>query len=278
MAVRPTKRISEAISGITAAIEHIFSCGSFHLREFILPVERGAQLSMTGDIVAYGNSGSFREDGYGLCDALRESPALAKVSDAELSRYVERKRFLLLLGECDRSAAILAAAAEMVRRGISKIVIVTDTTEEKNELTRTLLSTRTGLSGIGVTEYRVDRYDVDRYKISASVYGFLTSYSPEILVIGRDSFSRVNNILNRSLGDDSPSMLISRATPVVITSSETVDAGRTLAKNAAIFHPIATFIFAGEVKRLRDAVIYRPANLAVPETAVRHDEAEQLRF
>ncbi|MBO7742453.1 MAG: hypothetical protein J6S21_07855, partial [Victivallales bacterium] len=54
---------------------------------------------------------------------------------------------------------------------------------------------------------------------------------------------------------------ISKARPVVITSSETVASGRTLAKNAAIFDPCASFIFAAEERRLRDCVIYRPERI-----------------
>jgi len=276
MQSRQTKRTADALLNITAAVDRIFSCGSFHIREFVLPMERGAQISITGEIIAYGNSGTFREDSYGLADALKSFPAMWNTSDSEIKKYIARRRFTVLCGDCDRCAAIAGSINELVRHGISKIIIAADTAAERNNITRALLMMRSSLSGIGVTEYRVDRYNIDQYKTAASVYGFLTSFSPEILVIGRDSFSRINNIMNRSFGDEAPSGLISRANPVVITSSESVESGRTLAKNVSIFNPAATIVFTGEVKRLRDAVIYRPADTTENKKLRINDEPEQL--
>ncbi|MBQ4353619.1 MAG: hypothetical protein IJC71_01860 [Clostridia bacterium] len=258
MAVRQRRRTTDATETIRTAVGEIFSCGSFHASKFALPAEKGAQLSMTGDVVAVGNGGSFREDA--LVRVLSAFPLLWKTGETELRRYALRRRFTILCGDCDRSLAMLGAIYEMVRCGIEKIVIAADTPVERDNIAQSLELMRAGLGNTAITVYRTKAYDASsHYKAYASVYGYLTAGKPEILILSRDSFSRRSNILRRKTSDTAAlTDLIRQARPVVITSSETVASGRTLAKNAAIFDPCATMIFAAEERRLRDCVIYRP--------------------
>ena len=248
-------RTTDATMQIRDAIGTIFSCGIFLPTPISLPPEMGAQLSMTGDILAYGNSGEFGRAA--LSAVLKTFPSMWNMRDTEIDRFIARKRFTVLCGDCDRSVAILTAVSEAVRCGITKIIVTADTPAERNNLSRSFELMHMGSETISVTTYTPREYDTAAmYKMYASVYGFLTSDNPEILILGRDTFSRCTNILCR--GEPSMAALIGRVRPVVFTSSQTVEAGRTMAKIASVFDPAATVIFAGEVRPLRDAVIYKP--------------------
>lgn len=249
------RRTTDAALQIRSAIGTIFSCGIFSPSPFPLPSEMGAQISMTGDILAYGNSGDFGHAA--LSAAMKTFPSMWNTGERDLERFIARRRFTVLCGECERSVAILGAVSEAVRCGITKIIVTADTPAEREDLAQSFEWMRMGLDGISVTAYLPREYDNSAmYKMYASVYAFLTSDKPEILILGRDTFSRSTNILCR--GDHSLTGLLARANPVVFTSSQTVAAGRTLAKIASVFDPVATVVFAGEVRPLRDAVIYKP--------------------
>lgn len=248
-------RTSDAALQIRSAIGSVFSCGIFSPAPFPLPSEMGAQLSMTGDILAYGNSGDFGHAALMAC--LKSFPAMWNTREQDLERYIERRRFTVLCGECDRAVALIGAVSEAVRCGITKIVVAADTPAEREHLARSFELMRMGLDGISVTSYLPSEYDNSAmYKMYANVYAFLTSDKPEILILGRDTFSRCTNILCR--GDTPLTSLIARAKPVVFTSTQTVTAGRTLAKITSVFDPMATVVFAGEIRSLRDAVICKP--------------------
>lgn len=279
MAVRQRRRTTDATQNIKAAVGAVFACGVFFAKRFELPSEKGAQLSMTGDIVAVGNGGGFREDS--LAQTLRSFPSMWKSCDKEIGRFIGRKRFTVLCGDCDRSVAILGAIVEMVRSGINKIIIAADTPVERDNLAQSLELMRAGLGGIEIMTYRMTDYDSGaHYKAYASIYAFLTSGKPEILILGRDSFSRKSNILRRNDSDEKKSLadLLREAHPVVITSSVTVESGRTLARNSAVFEPTATVIFAGEERRLRDCVIYKPESYSSKNKRNVPDVPEQLGF
>jgi len=233
----------------------------------------GAQLSMTGDILAYGNSGDFGRAA--LSAAMRTFPAMWNTRDREIDRFIERRRFTVLCGECDRSVAILGAVSEAIRCGITKIIVTADTPSERDNLTRSFELMHIGSEPLSVTTYTPREYDSSAmYKLYASMYAFLTSNKPEILILGRDTFSRSTNLLCR--GSMSMISLIARARPVVFTSSQTIASGRTLAKIASVFDPVTTVIFAGEVRPLRDAVIYKPD--AVKKSERKTPVPEQLGF
>jgi hypothetical protein len=233
----------------------------------------GAQLSMTGDILAYGNSGDFGRAA--LSAAMRTFPSMWNTKDREIDRYIDRRRFTVLCGDCDRSVAILGAVSEAVRCGITKIIVAADTPSERENLTRSFELMHMGSETISVTTYIPREYDSSAmYKMYASVYAFLTSDRPEILILGRDTFSRSTNLLCR--GNTSMTSLIARARPVVFTSSQTVASGRTLAKISSVFDPVASVIFAGEVRHLRDAVIYKPD--AAKKSGRKSSVPEQLGF
>jgi len=281
MAVRVRRRMTDAAQNIREAVGEIFSCGGFFADKFSLPAEKGAQLSMTGDIVAVGNGGSFREDS--LAMTLRTFPSMWKCRDADIRRFIGRRRFTVLCGECDRSVAMLGAITEMVKNGVEKIVIAADTPVERDNITDSLELMRAGLGDIAITTYRTKSYDASSsYKAYASIYGYLTSAKPEILVLSRDSFARKNNILRRKSvettdGRCSLTDLIKGAHPVVLASSVTVAGCRTIAKNSAVFEPAAAVLFAGEDRNLRDCVIYRPERSAKKKREI-PDVPEQIGF
>lgn len=266
-------RTTDATLQIRDAIGTIFSCGIFLPTPIPLPAEMGAQLSMTGDILAYGNSGGFGRAA--LSAALKTFPSMWNMRDTEIDRFIERRRFTVLCGDRDRSVAILTAVSEAVRCGITKIIVTADTPAERNNLSRSFELMHMGSETISVTTYIPREYDhAAMYKMYASVYAFLTSDRPEILILGRDTFARSTNLLCR--GEPSMASLISRVRPVVFTSSQTVNAGRTMAKIASVFDPAATVIFAGEVRSLRDAVIYKPD--VAKKTGKKSAVPEQLGF
>lgn len=280
MAVRQRRRTTEATQNITAAVGSVFSCGNFYPKKFELPSEIGAQLSMTGEVTALGNGGGFRSDS--LERILRTFPAMCKSGERDIRRFINRRRFTVLCGDCDRSVAMIGAITEMVRCGINKIIIAADTPVERDNLAQSLELMRAGLGDITVMTYRTAEYDRDaHYKAYASIYAFLTSGKSEILILGRDSFSRKSNILRRKgqgVQEKSLAEFLCDAHPVVITSSVTVDSGRTLAKNSAIFEPTATVIFAGEERRLRDCVIYKPEHGTDKSKKTNPAPPEQLGF
>ncbi len=276
MAVKRGRRSADATNNIKRALSGILSSGDFFVEEFVLPPEGGAQLSMTGDIVAYGNGGDFTP---ALSGTLRGYPSIERSSDAELEKFASRRRFTVLCGDCDRSAAIFESICEAVCQGVLRIVVIADSASERDNMFRSLGLMCAGKSGIEVSEYRADDYGFFvKYKSMATVYGFLTSACAQVLVIGRDSLARRNNVINKSYGNVPMSSLIARARPVVFTSSATVSSGRTLADIASAFDPIARFIFAGEVRRLRDAVIYEPADMNRRRSRSEKNEPEQLGF
>lgn len=280
MATRQRHRTTDTTESIRDVMGKIFSCGDFSQCEFPLPSEKGAQLSMTGEIIAYGNCGGF--DRAALRNVLDEIPTVHSPSVAVMEKYLSRMCFTVLCGDCDRSVAMISAISEMVRSGISKIIITADTPTERDNLIESLTLMRAGLDGVDITPYRSDDYETFvKYKAAASVYGFLTSENPEILVVGRDSFSRRNNIINRaSEGTDDKSLaeVISEAHAAVICSSPTVASGRTLAKLSSVFDPCATVIFVGEVKNLRDAVVFRPESVLHRKRNETVSEFEQIGF
>lgn len=264
--MRQRKRTTDAAIRIRGTVEQLFSAANFTDVSFPIPSDRGAQLSMTGEILAHGNGGTLAPDRDTLRGILASLPALWQAKEADLDRYAQGGRYFLLCGDCDRCVAMVGAAAEMVQAGVRKLVIAADTAAERDNLVRSLEWMRAGLGNVTVTYYRPTAYDnVSLFKAASDVYRFLTSDSVEILVLGRDSFNRDDNILRRSeAGEPSLSDLIALAHPVVLTSTQTVDAARSMAKSTERFSPLVTLQFTGEVRRLKDAVIYSPTAAPVP--------------
>ncbi len=276
MAVKYGRKSADAAHNIREALGGILSCGSFSVGEFLLPPEGGAQLSMTGDVVAYGNVGGFDST---LSPTLKSYPAIERATEAEHEKFISRKRFTVLCGGCDRSAAIFESICEAVRCGIVRIVVIADSSSERENLFRSMRLMCAGKHGIEVSEYHADDYDFFvKYKSMAIVYGFLTSTDAQVLVVGRDSLARRNNIINRTHGGAAMSSFIASARPIVFTSSATVDSGRTLASIGEMFDPMATVVFAGEVRKLRDAVIYEPTDSMHHKESTKKNEPLQLGF
>lgn len=217
---------------------------------------------MTGEILAHGNAGSLAPSRETLRGILASLPAMWQAKESDRDRYAERGRYFVLCGDCDRCVAMVGAAAEITRAGVRKLVIAADTAAERDNLVRSLEWMRAGLGDVTVTYYRPTAYDsVSLFKAAADVYRFLTSDRTEILVLGRDSFNRPDNILRRSeAGEPTLSDLIALARPVVLTSTQTVESARSMAKSTELFRPIVTLQFTGEVRRLKDSVIYTPGD------------------
>lgn len=117
--------------------------------------------------------------------------------DAE--EFASRKRFILLCGEnsggVDRTVAMIGAISEMIRAGAKKIVICTDDPHERYSLVQSLEVMR---NVFGVTSYIPGEYDDGAvYTLSASVYSFLASPNPEVLVVGRDCITKRTNLVRR---------------------------------------------------------------------------------
>lgn len=283
MAPRHRLRTTDTTESIRSAVGMIFSCGDFSSREFSLPSDKGAQLSLTGEIIAYGNCGNFNETA--LRNALTSIPTVWHPTEKDLVKYLTKKCFTVLCGDCDRSVAMVSAISEIFKSGISKVIITADTPTERDNIIESLGLMRSGIDGVEVTPYRSDDYEVFvKYKAAASVYGFLTSENREILVISRDSFARKNNIINRTddndIGDNQKSLseLLANVHAAILCSSPTVSSARTLAKISSVFSPTATLLFAGETRNLRDAVIFRPENTVRRQKIIEEVSFEQIMF
>ena len=291
------RRTGDTGQAIREAVGGIFSCGVFSPTDFELPAGVGTQLSMTGVTRAYGNEGSFDEAA--LTEALASYPALRRTSRACLERFAARRRFTVLCGNTDRCVAIVGCIRELVNCGITKILITADTNQERDNLYEALSLMRAGLDGISTTCFGVND-DNDDYRSGSGgvriigsqivvdptrqsladglVCNFLTSDTPEVMILAQPSFTRSCNIIRRG-GEFSLASYLAKAAPIVLTSSETVDSARSMSVSGSIFNPLAVICFTGEVRPLRDAVIFRPED--VSETSSRtkpEDDMLQLGF
>ncbi len=262
---------------IRDAVGRLFACGDFSVRDFELPAGVGIQLSMTGVTIAYGNGGDL--DSVALENTLAVYPALRRTVPSCIEKYAARRRFTVMCGNTDRSVALLGSIREMVDRGITKILITTDTNEERDNLFRAFSLMRASLDGIspvcfGVSDDAADRHDLaDRI-----VCNFLTSDAPAVMILAQPSFTRGINIIRQG-GDFSLASYLAKAAPVVLTSSETVDSARSMASSAAVFAPLVTLCFTGEVRPLRDAVIFRPSDTTESQLPLKPgDDMMQLGF
>lgn len=290
------RRTGDTGQAIREAVGGIFSCGVFSPTDFELPAGVGTQLSMTGVTRAYGNGGSFDEAA--LTDMLASYPALLRTGRSCLERFAARRRFTVLCGNTDRSIAIAGCIRELVSCGITKILITTDTNEERDNLCEALSLMRAGMDGVSVTCFGVNddnmgyrsgsgiriigsQIVVDPTRQSLAdglVCNFLTSDTPEVMVIAQPSFTRGCNVIRRG-GEFSLSAYLAKAAPVILTSSETVDSARSMAVSSAIFEPLAVLCFTGEVRTLRDAVIFRPEDASESPTRQKpDDDMMQLGF
>lgn len=281
------RRTGDTGQAIREAVGGIFSCGVFSPSDFELPAGVGTQISMTGVTMAYGNGGSF--DPITLENTLSGYPALRHTARSCIERYAARRRFTVLCGNTDRSVAIYGCIRELAERGITKILITTDTNEERDNLYEALTLMRAGLDGISTTCFGVtddtthcstgvriigSQIVVDPTRQSLAdgmVCNFLTSDTPEVMILAQPSFTRGCNIIRRG-GEFSLVAYLAKAAPVVLTSSETVDSARSMAAAAAIFSPLAVVCFAGEVRNLRDAVIFRPEDTTEGQMKLKPEE------
>ncbi len=264
---------------VKAAIRGIFSCTRFDTEYFTLPTQTGAQISMTGNAAAC-RSGCAADDEMiaGMLCALSQNKSLRE-DDAKI--FAARHRFTLLCGEdsngVDRTVAIIAALGEIVSAGALKIIICTDDVHERYSLTESLEVMH---NVFGVTSYIPGAYDDGaKYTLAASVYSFLASTKPEILIVGRDCITKHTNLVRRrNGGDESLIELLAKLHPIVITTSKKISTGRSMAKICSIFEPSMTVVFCDEVKKLRDAVIFVPGSEDAFAKEEKHNPPEQLSF
>ncbi len=253
--MRTKKNSVTTIAGIKSAVECICSSFVFARTASAIPTEIGAQLSMTGDATALGNSCVI--DRERMAVVLRSMKFAKNMTSEDIDSYIDRRRFLLLCGNFDRAVAIIGASSELIKSGIEKIVVIADTPSERIRLAESLEILR---GNIGITAYTPGEYDDGaKYALSASVYSFLASTKPEILIISRDCISKKTNVI-RQIGNDGSSLtsLISKVKPVILTSSKKISSGRVIAGICKLLEPVLTLVFTEEVKNLRDAVIYEP--------------------
>ncbi|MBO4932967.1 MAG: hypothetical protein J6I42_12380 [Clostridia bacterium] len=293
---RNKRRTGDTGQAIREAVGGIFSCGVFSPNDFELPAGVGTQLSMTGVTRAYGNAGSF--DDAALADVLASYPALRRTGRSCLEKYAARRRFTVLCGNTDRCVAIVGCIRELVNCGITKILITADTNEERDNLYEALSLMRAGLDGVSTTCFGVNddntshrsgssvriigsQVVVDPTRQSLAdglVCNFLTSDTPEVMILAQPSFTRGCNIIRRG-GEFSLASYLAKAAPVVLTSSETVDSARSMSVSSSIFDPLAVICFTGEVRTLRDAVIFRPEDASEISARTKpEDDMMQLGF
>lgn len=240
MAARQKRRARDAAFDIKEAVRCTLGNYKISPEQYALPRDGAKQLTLMGDCYAYGN-----------------------VLHAVSCGADETRSYTVLCGECDRFVAITGAVSELIRNGAGKIVIAADTLAERDNLMRALELARASLEGAEIITYLPGAYDAQSVrKISSDILSFAMSRTAQIFIIGRDSFCRHTNLVfqPQPMLDGEPFVdIISSASPVVITSSRKIAAGRSLMKNAAVFHPCLAFMFAGEILHIRGSVIYSPA-------------------
>jgi len=272
------RKTGDTGQAIRDAVGRIVSCGAFSPRTFELTGGIGTQLSLTGALPAIGNGGAFDESA--LTDALAGYPSLRRTGRPVIEQYAARRRFTVLCGNTDRCVALVGCIRELTDRGIAKILITADTNEERDNLAEALSLMRAGLTGVLTLCYGVNdnAHSLDARALAEDIVSrFLTSEQPAVMLIAQPSFTRECNLIRRG-GESSLAAHLANAAPVVLTSSETVDSARSMAVSAGMFAPLATLCFTGEVRNLRDAVIFRPeeaGETAVPE---KKDDLMQLGF
>ena len=275
------RKTGDTGQAIREAVGGIFSCGSFFPRTFETTGGIGTQLSLTGAPASYGNDGTF--DDVLLADTLAGYPSLRRTGRPVIKQYAVRRRFTVLCGNTDRCVALAGCIRELIACGITKILITADTNEERDNLAEALSLMRAELSGILTLCYGINdnAHTLDSRALAEDIVSrFLTTESPAVMLIAQPSFTRECNLIRRG-GEYSLASRLADAAPVVLTSSETVDSARSMAVSAGIFSPLATVCFAGEVRTLRDAVIFRPeeaGEIALRAGAKTDDDLMQLGF
>ena len=275
---RGRRKTGDTGQAIREAVGGIVSCGTFEPRTFELTGGIGTQLSLTGALPAIGNGGAFDESA--LADALAGYPSLRRTGRPVIGQYAARRRFTVLCGNTDRCVALVGCIRELTDRGITKILITADTNEERDNLAEALSLMRAELTGVLTLCYGVNdnAHSLDSRALAEDIVSrFLTTETPAVMLIAQPSFTRECNLIRRG-GDCSLAAHLANAAPVVLTSSETVDSARSMASSAAMFAPLATLCFTGEVRNLRDAVIFRPEEAVEMTVTVKQDDLMQLGF
>ena len=268
-----------SILDVKSSIKGVCSCTRFETEYFTLPTQVGAQISMTGSASACRSR--CTTDTERLSGVLCALGSRKSMREADAKIFAARRRFTLLCGEnstgIDRTVAIIASLGEIVNAGALKIIICTDDVHERYSLTESLEVMR---NVFGVTSYIPGEYDDSaKYTLSASVYSFLASTKPEVLVVGRDCITKHTNLVRRKNGEDESLIeLLAKLHPIVITTSKKISTGRSMAKICGIFEPSLTFVFCNEVKNLKDAVIFVPGGDEVSVKEEKVKVPEQLSF
>lgn len=278
MAFVRKRRVSASYFGeIRDFVGRIFSSGDFYPEEYTMSEDIEAQLSITGEVIGLRNAGCFDENT--LYAVLKETPHINIGTESGLKKLIAGRRFTVMCGDNDRSLAIAATVEELIKLGFCRILIATDTVTERDNIAASIPLMFRGVDGVSVSVYK--RNDSERYadECEECIDDFLTAESASILIIGRDSFARKNNILRRKIYNCSLAEQVAESRPVVLTSTKTVESGQTISDIGEIFSPAATVIFAGEAKNLRDDVIFDP----VCEKSQRagkgdNDDPDQLAF
>lgn len=257
MAIVRKRKVSASYVGeIRDFVGRIFSSGDFHPEEYTMSEDIEAQLSITGEVIGLRNAGSFDENT--LYAVLKETPHINIGTESGLKKQISARRFTVMCGDNDRALAIAATVEELIKIGFCRILIAADTVTERDNIAASIPFMLRGVDGVFVSLYK--RNDSEKYadECEECIDDFLTAESASILIIGRDSFARKNNILRRKIYNCSLAEHIAESRPVVVTSTKTAEAGKTISDIGKIFSPTASVIFAGEARNLRDDAIFDP--------------------
>ena len=266
---------AEGAVRIRENVNLVFSGIHFGSDERELPVSDGVQLTFSGRAVAHGNRPLSENDLDLVARTVEGLPCMKHASSSAVDRYVSSRRFHIMCPDTDRWMAIAGATLELMSLGVLKILIASNSPEERDGIVKTFRVLDTAGS-TRISAYTSDSSsDEEREENEKNIREFVTSPSPAVLIIGRDSFCRVNNIINRE-GENSLASLISLASPVVISSSDKISSGRRIASKAAVFGPSMSLVFSDEVRRIAGAVLYSPAS--GNDVSGRKDDTEQLEF
>ena len=94
MAVKHGRKSADAAHNIGEALGVLLSSGDFSAAEFSLPSKSGAQLSMMGDVTAYGNVGGFDDS---LVSTLVGYPSMEHATERELEKFTSRRSLTIMI-------------------------------------------------------------------------------------------------------------------------------------------------------------------------------------
>lgn len=243
MSFRTKKRTTDSARIISDAVKAFFDCAVFSPVAYQINPQKDTQISLLGEICGHSSSVNFNEE------KLAETvPAYNRNG---------QKLFSVMCGETKQKNALIYSVLDTIKAGSLKNIIVTESVSERDDIADSFDLICSFIPEYNVYVYLLDSYDAESIKSSETeISSFITDSSPAVLIIGRDSLCRNDNLINRSEGGISLSKQIANIHPVVFTVSDTVDSARSVASASRVFSPSVTVMFSKEVKNIKSPVIY----------------------